>query len=70
MFPTQLVEVLFIFGMIFISFIFQRGLLYIVTGFMLVFLNLRDTTNTSETILMFILAVVIMYYGATVKDKK
>ena len=70
MFPTLLPEVIFVFGMIVISFIFHKGLLYIITGFIIIFNNLKDTTNTTETILMFILAIVIMYYGATLKDRK
>lgn len=68
MFPTDLAYVVLIIGLMFFSFVSNKALMYILTGFVIMFMNFQDTTNGSETLIMFLIAFVMIYYGVTKKE--
>jgi len=68
MFPTLLPEVIFILGLIIISIISNKSIIYILTGFIIIFMDLKDTTNGTETLIMFLFGFMMLYYGITKKD--
>lgn len=68
MFPTEIAGVLLILGLMFISFLSKKALLYVLTGFVILFMDLQDTTNGTETLIMGLIGFIMIYYGATKKD--
>ena len=69
MFPTELSTVVLIIGLLLVSIISNKGLLMILTGFVILFADLQNTSNYLETMTMAVIAITIMFYGLTTKEK-
>lgn len=67
MFPTDISTVLLLLGFIAFAYLLNEALVYIIAGFIVLIVNFRDSTNQMESILMAIIAVYLMYKGATIK---
>jgi len=68
MFPTELSTVVLILGLMFFSAISNKSLMYVLTGFVIFFTNLQDTSNGTETLLMFLISFTMLYIGITKRE--
>ena len=69
MFPTELATVVLIIGLLFAAFVFNKGILMTLTGFVILLTDLQDTTDSLQTITMALIAISIMYHGVTMKER-
>lgn len=67
MFPIDIPTVLLLLGFIAFAYLLNEAIVYIIAGFVVLIINFRDSTNEMESILMAIIAVYLMYKGATIK---